>query len=132
MNINATTRSRPVLAAELVNIVIGVWIASSPFVLGFTQTVAEWNNVAVGIALVVVTLLGLWKDEAYQALDVPLAIWLFASPFVIGFTTAAFLANNVCMAFMVVAAAAASDGLRPPLAFTTSARSEDASENKQS
>jgi FtsH-binding integral membrane protein len=109
-------RTRPAPAAELVNIVIGIWIAVSPFVLGFTRTLAEWNNIAVGIALVVVTLLGLWKDEALQALDVPLAIWLFASPFVLGFTTTAFLANNVCMAFVVVTAGAVSDGLRTPVA----------------
>lgn len=109
------TGKRAVTAAELANIVLGIWLVLSPFVLTFSHnTAARWNNIAVGIALVLVALAAQWENEALQGLAVPLAIWLFASPFVLGIYTAAFLANNVTMAFIVVAAAAINDGLRPP------------------
>lgn len=68
----------------------------------------------VGIGLVLVALAAEWIDGALEGLAVLLAIWLFLSPFLLGFSTSAFLANNVIMAFVVVAAAATSEGLRPP------------------
>ncbi len=103
---------RPSGTAEFVNILLGVWVAVSPFVLGLSRSAAIWNNVAVGVALVVVAVVGIWADEAFQGLGVLLGAWLFESPFILGFSTAAFLANNTILAFVVIAAAASSDGLR--------------------
>ncbi len=101
------------LGAELVNVFLGILVALAPFVLGFTRSVAKWNNIAIGIALVLVALLSRWRDGVL-ALAVLLAGWLFWSPFILGFSTAAFLAANVTMAFVVIAAAASSDGLSSP------------------
>lgn len=112
---------RAPIGSELVNILLGVWLALSPFVLGFTRnTAGEWSNLAAGIALVFVALLSGWGDEAFQGLVVPLGVWIFASPFVVGFSTVAFLANNESMAFVVIAAGAITDGLRTPEASETS------------
>ena len=102
------------MGAELANIVLGIWVALSPFILGFKNVGARWSNLAVGIALVLVALAGTWGDEAFESLVVPLGWWLFISPFILGFSTAAFLTNNVVVAFVVIAAGAASDGLRSP------------------
>lgn len=112
MNMLKTNR-RPSTGAELVNILLGIALALSPFILGFTRPAAKWNNIAVGLAIVVVTLLG-WADEALAPLVVLLGAWLFWSPFFLGFSTAAFLATNVAMAFAVIAAGASGDGLRLP------------------
>ena len=107
---------RPSTGAELANIVFGIWVAVSPFVLGFSQNIAgRWSNIAVGIALVLVSLAGGWADEAFEGLVVPLGAWLFASPFVLGFWNWAFPTNNISMAFVVIAAGAISDALRPPV-----------------
>jgi hypothetical protein len=109
------TNRPPSTGAEIANIVLGIWVAISPFVLGFSQNIAgKWSNISVGIALVLVAMAGAWGDEAFEGLVVPLGIWLFASPFVLGFSTTAFLANNVCLSFIVIAAGAISDGLRSP------------------
>ncbi len=109
------TSRRPSLGAELANIILGIWVALSPFILGFSHhPAARWSNLTVGIALLLVTAAGAWADEALEGLVVPLGVWLFVSPFVLGFSTAAFLANNVSMAFIVIAAGAISDGLRLP------------------
>src|SRR5438045_7556396 len=98
-----------VRAAELTTILFGIWLVVSPFVLGFSHNIAgRWNNIAVGIAVVLVILAGEWENEALQGLVVPLAIWLFASPFVLHIYTAAFIANNVSMAFVIVTAGAIS------------------------
>jgi len=109
------TSRHPSTGAEIANIVLGIWVAVSPFVLGFSQNIAgKWSNIAVGIALVLVSLASTWGNEAFEGLVVPLGIWLFASPFVLGFWKWVFLANNVSLAFVVIAAGAISDGLRLP------------------
>lgn len=109
------TQRRVVTAAELVNIILGIWVAISAFVLGFSHNpISRWNNIAVGIALVLVALASKWENEALEGLAVPLAIWLFSSAFVLGIHTTAFMANNASMAFVVVTAAAISEGLRLP------------------
>lgn len=112
---NALQRSgRVSTRAEWVNIILGLWVAVSPFILGFTQNIARWNNVAVGIALVLIALASNLRDEAFETLVVPLGAWLFASPFLLGFSRTAFVANNVAMAFIVIAAGAISYGLCSP------------------
>lgn len=102
------------MGPELANLILGLWVIVSPFILGFQNPVARWSNIAVGVALVVVTLAAQRIDEALEGLVVVLAIWLFLSPFLLGFSTTAFLANNVIMAFVVVTAGASSEGLRRP------------------
>ena len=107
--------TRTVKAAELATLVFGIWLAVSPFVLGFSHDIAgRWNNIAVGIAVVLVMLAGEWENEALQGLIVPLSIWLFASPFILHIYTRAFIANNVSMAFVMVTAGAITEGLRMP------------------
>ncbi len=66
MNTTLASR-RPAAGAELVNILLGIWVAVSPFILGFTRTAAMWNNLSVGIALLIVTLICIWGDEALKA-----------------------------------------------------------------
>lgn len=109
----ANMNRRVPLAAELVNFLLGISVALAPFVLGFTRSIAKWNNIAIGVALVLVALLSRWRNEVL-GLAVLVAGWLFWSPFILGFSTAAFLAANVTMAFVVIAAAASSDGLSSP------------------
>ena len=107
------TNRRVPLGAELVNVLLGILVALAPFVLGFTRSTAKWNNIAIGTVLVLVALLSRWRNEVL-ALAVLIAGWLFWSPFILGFSTAAFLAANDSMAFVVIAAAASSDGLSLP------------------
>lgn len=102
----ARTGWRASTTAEVLNIAFGIWLAISPFVLGFAHNVAAtWNNVCVGIALILVALAG-WRQSAFEVLTVPLGAWLFASPFVLGFAIAAVPVNNVLTALVVIATAA--------------------------
>ena len=99
----------------LVNILVGIWLVCSPFVLGFSRNAAAMcSNIGVGIAVILITAAGQWRDAALEALVVPIATWLFASPFILGVSTTPFLVNNVSLAFVVIATAAIGDGLRSP------------------
>ena len=112
-NPGATSTSPPV-GNDWASVLLAVWVVISPFVLGFSANpAARWNNVAVGLALILVALLSAAVDWGFAGLNVALGAWLFASPFVLNFSRDAFLCNNVLLAFAVIAAAALAEGFHP-------------------
>lgn len=99
-----------------VNVLLGIWLCLSPFVLGFSQNTVElWNNLGIGIAAVLIALLASRAHGAIGALSVPLAIWLFVSPFILGYSRRDFLVNNVMLAFFLIAGAAITDAVLRPV-----------------
>ncbi len=80
-----------------INVVLGIWVIISPFVLGFVQNQpAKWNNIAAGVAVALLALSGgSWWN-------VILGIWLIISPFVLGFAHApTLLWNNVILGALI-------------------------------
>lgn len=107
-------KTRALSAADWANVLMGLWIVVSPFVLHFSwNTAAMWNNIAVGAAITLLAVANAVLGEVMAGGLVLLATWLFFSPFVLHFAYIAFPGNNVLMAFAVIAGAAASEGLRP-------------------
>ncbi len=109
-----TTEINNRLTAEpdWVNVVLGIWLILSPFVLGFTKHAALWNNVCVGVAVMAVALVSGVGNGALPGLLVLLGAWVFISPFLLGFSRTAFLWTNVGTAFLVITGAAISEALR--------------------
>ena len=66
-------------------VLTGVWLAVSPYVLGFSWNVAAWwNAVIIGIALVILGLVRFGSPEKFQGLRwtaLILGAWMIASPF---------------------------------------------------
>ena len=105
--------------ADLVNVFLGIWVAISPFALHFERRAAMWNNVVLGVAILLVALISGWRNGAIGGLLVVLGIWLFASSFVLGFSRPALFWNNIIGTFLLVPSAAISDELRA-MNFTNS------------
>lgn len=90
-------------AASWVNILLGIWVIISPFVLSFSQlSTAMWNNVATGVA---VGIIGLIRASAVQPewswANIILGVWLIASPFVLGFFNQVALWNNIILGIII-------------------------------
>jgi hypothetical protein len=98
--------------ADWVNVFLGIWVAISPFALHFERGASMWNNVVLGVAILLVAAISGWRNGAIAGLLVVLGIWLFASPFVLDYSRPALFWNNVICTFMLVASAAISDELR--------------------
>jgi len=82
------------------NVVFGIWLAISPFVLGFSNPALRWNNLATGIAVAVLAFVS--RSDPVKGLMLLLGAWLFASSFVLGFSRATVLWNNLIMALLVI------------------------------
>ena len=87
------------------NIIVGIWLFISPWVLGTTSDAATaWNAWIIGAAIVVVALIALGTPASAAApwINVVLGVWLFISPWVLRYTDVSDGATNAWV-FGVVA-----------------------------
>jgi hypothetical protein len=87
-----------------INILLGIWVIISPFVLGFSLLhAALWNNVATGGAIAILALIrtGVPQQSGWSWVNAILGIWLIISPFALGFVNGAALWNNVILGIII-------------------------------
>ncbi len=96
------------------NFVLSVWILISPMILGFAasqQPKACWNAFAVGLAMMLVTMIfegttntvsKVWRDLA----NLVLALWFMLSPWALGFGAHALARDSTTAAGILAAALA--------------------------
>ncbi|HEY4258328.1 MAG TPA: SPW repeat protein [Candidatus Udaeobacter sp.] len=87
------------------NIVFGIGVIISPFVLGFHSPKAIWNNVITGVVVGVLALIR-WsmRQPGWSWLNLILGAWLVISPFVF-FLSGAAMWNNVILGIIIAASA---------------------------
>lgn len=88
-----------------VNLVVGLWLMASPWVLAFDGTKAPTVNAVVfGFLIAALASLAMFKVMAWEELvNVVLGVWLAVSPWVLGFTTLVAAMWNAVLAGIVVA-----------------------------
>lgn len=74
---------------DVVNLVLGVWLFVSPWILQYTAIeLAAWNAYVLGVIIAVAAIAALvafheWEEWA----DMAFGLWLIVSPWVLGFAT---------------------------------------------
>lgn len=112
MNGNGST-NRP-WGAIWINILFGIWVAASPFRLGFARNHPIcWNNVAVGVAVIILNLANKRGFGLIRALLVLLGAWLFISPFVLGVSKTIISWNNLVMGLLIIIGSVLTEAMRP-------------------
>lgn len=66
------------------SVILGFWLVSAPFVLGYRVQDAQLNDLCVGLAIMLVNLAAVFVRKLRYA-TTPLAVWLIVSPFVLGY-----------------------------------------------
>jgi uncharacterized membrane protein len=91
---------------DSVNVVLGLWMLISPWVLAFqAQTTPMWNSVILGILIAAVALYALFQVFAWEEwANAVFGAWLVISPWVLGFSGVAML-NAVIVGALVLALA---------------------------
>jgi hypothetical protein len=86
-----------------VNIVLGIWVIISPFVLGVHTPKGIWNNVITGVLVVILAIVRLSMHQpGWSWPNLIFGIWLVISPFTL-FLGAAVMWNNVILGILVAA-----------------------------
>jgi hypothetical protein len=74
------------------NVVAGVWLAVSPWVLGYSDGDPKGNDVVVGSLIALIALIrisGAFEDAWLSLVNAALGAWLFVAAFTVDATTAA-------------------------------------------
>lgn len=95
---------------DWVNLLLGVWLFLSPWVLAYTTapTIAAWNAWVLGVALVVFSAIAVSMPQMWEeVINVLIGIWMIISPWVLGFTgTRSAEANAVIVGIVAIVLAA--------------------------
>jgi hypothetical protein len=70
------------------NFLAGIWVLISPWILAFSGVYsADWNNVIIGTAVLLLAASRLWWSQGTWAswVNLILGIWLIISPYALGF-----------------------------------------------
>jgi chaperone required for assembly of F1-ATPase len=92
---------------DWVNVILGVWMVVSPWILGFAadQNVAAQTAWVLGVAIIVFAGIAVYIHKAWEeAINIILGICLIASPWVLGFVDQMTATTNaVIVGFLVTA-----------------------------
>ncbi len=126
-NVENTGYSRPmdratarasVKTASGINVLAGIWLIISPFVLAFWRTpAATWDNIIVGIIVLILAAIRASnpaRNPALSWVNLILGIWIFISPFVLRYASFhAALRNDIILGIIVFICAIWSLGATP-------------------
>jgi hypothetical protein len=115
---NIWNSGRAKLGSAWLVLLIGAWMIISPFVIGFSHDLAGTaNNIAVGIALILLTLASTMNGLLRAAIAL-LGAWMYASAFILSVPSETYLWNNLILAVLTIVSAIASEtpypNNRPP------------------
>jgi hypothetical protein len=101
--------------ASWVNVLLGIWLIISPFVVQFARLPAVmWNNMIVGIVIAILALIhsSMPRQAGWSWANVVLGIWMIISPFALGAMTTAILWNNIILGVVIAIVASANASMR--------------------
>lgn len=100
---------KQVQTASGLDVLAGIWLLISPFVLTFMSSQATTNNVIVGLAVTVlasIRVLGAFDAAWLSWLNAALGLWTILSPWVLGFDELQrAMTNNVIIGIIIIALA---------------------------
>ena len=91
-----------------VNVVLGLWLIASPWVLGYAaMTAPAWNAYVVGVIIAVAALAALFAFHVWEEwVSVAFGTWLVISPWLLGFAGFSTALWNQIVVGVIVAALA--------------------------
>ena len=86
------------------NVLLGVWLAVSPWILGFQDQMAPTaNGVVIGLALIAAALGAIFMPRAWEEWSEGLlGLWMVVSPWVLGFSGQMDAMRNAVVSGIVV------------------------------
>lgn len=116
-------RRQPYTAADLaqihlgsgINIAAGIWLLIAPIYLGYAQPISRWNDIVVGLVLLVLAILQ-YTHPFHRFwigwINAAIGLWLIAAPFVLKCDLMRAQINDIAVGIVVFLAGAISGSVR--------------------
>src|SRR4051812_29079376 len=90
---------------DWVNLMLGLWLFASPWVLDYAGTTAAFNAYVLGTGIFVFAAFASYVPKAWEEMvNTLLGIWLVLAPFVLGFTAMTAVAMHTVVIGVLVTA----------------------------
>jgi hypothetical protein len=102
-----------ILSLARLNFIFGIWLIISPFLLNYTSTQAQWQQVVVGIIVAVLAMVRYFNPEMTWAswINALAGIWMIITPFATNFQTTAATWNAVIFGILIAIVGASNAGM---------------------
>ena len=89
---------------DWVNLILGLWLFVSPWVLAYAmQDAAAWNAYIMGAAIVIFAAIAAYMPKAWEEMiNTVLGVWLVLSPYVLGFAGQTMIAVHTVVVGVLV------------------------------
>ena len=103
-----------VRGVSAVNLVLGAWLAASPYILSYTSSQARWNQIIAGVAVILLSLWRLANPFARWAswTNAAIAAWLVVAPFILGYTGRMAYFNGIIIGIVLLSLSAGNASTR--------------------
>ena len=92
--------------AQVINVIIGIWIMASPDILNFPDPTAVDNNHIVGPLIVTFAFTAIWEaTRTVGKWNIPLGVWLIIAPWVLSFEDTTAIVSEMVAGALVTALA---------------------------
>lgn len=86
------------------NLVLGMWLFTSPWVLGYSDSLAGWNAYLMGAAIVLFAVIAAYVPNAWEEIiNVMIGVWLVLSPFILAPVPKDIALHTVCVGILATA-----------------------------
>lgn len=89
---------------DWVNLILGLWLFVSPWVLAYAmEPAAAWNAYIMGAAIVVFAAIAAYMPKAWEEMiNTVLGVWLVLSPYFLGFASQTMIAAHTVVVGVLV------------------------------
>lgn len=86
-----------------INFLLGIWLIISPWILNYSTTDATWNQVGLGIAVLILSAIRYIFPRAAWAswLNGLIGLWLIIAPFILGYDRSVAYWNEIILGIII-------------------------------
>jgi hypothetical protein len=96
-------KSNSVRNMSIVNLILGLWLVVSPWLLGYDSSAAIWNQFVVGIVIAAMAIgrLAMPEQRWMSTVAGVAALWAIIAPFILSYNEATATWNEILVAIAV-------------------------------
>lgn len=92
--------------AQIINVILGLWVMASPGILNYPSVAATDNNHIVGPVIVTFAFTAIWEaTRSVGKWNIPLGLWLVVAPWLLPFEHTSPIINNMAAGVLIAALA---------------------------
>ncbi len=88
--------------AQIINVLIGIWLMASPSILNYNDSAADSNHIVAPIIATIATVACWEATRGIGKLNILFGVWMLVAPLIIGYINPYHIINNMACGSVVI------------------------------